>query len=218
MGVPVLALDVDTMPGMAYSIGIPPDQGRLPAGLAQLIEFKNGRRWKMIPGNGPTRLVDRHAFRGPDGIRFLELGKLPLAVEPSVTVAFRYVLERYRRAGWAMVGDLAAGTRQPMFRWSRFADTVVVVADASQKSLMSARKLSKLATHLVANRVRSAEELERIRSAVDLPLLHSIPYDEALARAEQKGLAPMDGAAGSAAVAAIGELTQRLMKLGRDIQ
>lgn len=213
MGLPVLALDVDTMPGMAFSIGIPPGQGRLPTGLAELVELKKGKRWKMIKGNGAARLVDRHGFRGPEGIRFLELGKLPDAIEASSTVAFRFVMERFKRDGWALVGDLAAGTRQPMFRWSRFADTVLVVADSSHKSLMSARRLRKVGTHLVANRVQSDDDVDRIRSAMDLPLLAVIPYDEELARAEQRGEPPMDGAPGSAAVAAIGELTRKLVSM-----
>ncbi|GAC1329906.1 MAG: carbon monoxide dehydrogenase accessory protein CooC [Candidatus Dormibacteria bacterium] len=215
MDYPVLALDADTMPGMAYSIGIPPGQGRLPPGLAELVEARQGKRWKMRKGNGAARLVDIHSVRGPDGVRFLELGKLPDAVEASTTVAFRHVMERFRRDGWAVVGDLAAGTRQPMFRWSRFADFVVVVTDSSHKSLISARRLRKLGTHLVANRVRSDSDVDRISAAIDLPLLAAIPYDEDLARAEQRAEAPMDGAATSLAVEAIGELTKKLVRLER---
>jgi hypothetical protein len=73
----------------------------------------------------PAALVDRYARIGPDGVGFLELGKLPGQVEPTVTVAFRYVLEGFRRKGWSMIADLAAGTRQPMFGWAGFARTIL---------------------------------------------------------------------------------------------
>ncbi len=205
----MLALDVDTMPGMAYSIGLPGVQARLPSGLAQRVE---GKGWIVGRGAGPARLVDRYAVRGPDGLRLLELGKLPGRVEPSVTVAFRYVLERHRRDSWDMVADLAAGTRQAMFGWARFATMVLVVADPTVKSLMSARRLAKVGTHLVANRVRDASDLERIQNAVGLPLIAALPFDEKLSEADRRGVAPIDFAPRSPGVAAILKLAIRLIE------
>jgi CO dehydrogenase maturation factor len=110
----VLALDLDTMAGLALSLGLGADGARLPSGLAERIE---GKGWQVKAELRPARLVDRYAMIGPDGVGFLELGKLPGQVEPPVTVVFRYLLERFRRRGWSMVADLAAGTRQPMFGW-----------------------------------------------------------------------------------------------------
>ncbi|GAC1505203.1 MAG: hypothetical protein NVS1B3_03100 [Candidatus Dormibacteraceae bacterium] len=205
----MLALDVDTMPGMAYSLGLPGIQARLPTGLALRIE---GKGWIVGKGAGPARLVDRYSVRGADGLRLLELGKLPDRIEPSVSVAFRHVLERFRRPSWDMVADLAAGTRQAMFGWARFATVVLVVADPTVKSLISARRLVKVGTHLVANRVRDASDLERITGAVGLPLIGTVPYDEKLAEADRRGLAPIDFAPGSPGVAAIMDLAVRLIK------
>lgn len=205
----MLALDVDTMPGLAFSIGAAGVPARLPTGLAERVE---GKGWQTLAGVRPSRLVDRYAARGPDDVRLLELGKLPESVEPTVTVAFRYVMERFRRKGWALVGDLAAGTRQPMFRWARFASTVVVVADPTAKSLMTARRLAKISTHLLANRVRSGADVDLIRAAVGLPLIGTVPYDEALAEADRRGVAPIDSAPDSEGVRAIGELANRLVR------
>ncbi len=205
----VLALDVDTMPGLAVSLGMPPDGARLPTGLAERVE---GKGWQVVKDARPARLVDRYAARAADGIRFLELGKLPGQVEPTVTVAFRHVMERFRRPGWALVADLAAGTRQAMFGWVRFARVVIVVADPSAKSVLTARRLLPMATHLVANKVRAPSDLAAITASVPLPLLGAIPYDETLAEAERRGLAPIDFAPDSPAVRATEELVGRLIQ------
>jgi CO dehydrogenase maturation factor len=206
-GVPVLALDMDTMPGLAFALGGPHEEARLPAGLASREE---GNGWQTRRGLRPSRLVDRYAACAPDGVRFLELGKLPGRVEPSVSVAFRYVLEGFRRPGWAVVADLAAGTRQPMFGWAGPKARVIVVVDPSTASILTARRLLALATHVVANRVRDAEDLERIRRAVPQPLLAALPYDESLIEAERRGQAPLDAVPEAPAVRAIAELAARL--------
>lgn len=197
------------MPGMAYSIGLPGVQARLPPGLAERVESKG---WVIRNGIKPSRLVDRYAIAGPDGVRLLELGKLPTSVEQSVSVGFRYVMERFRRPSWDLVADLAAGTRQAMFGWARFASVVLVVADPSVKSLISARRLAKVGTHLVANRVRDASDIERVEASVDLPLIGAIPYDEKLAEADRRGVAPIDFAPASPGVGAVIELAVRLIE------
>lgn len=205
----VLALDVDTMPGLAVSLGMPPEGARLPAGLAERVE---GKGWQVVKGARPAQLVDRYAAWAADGVRVLELGKLPGQVEPSVTVAFRHVMERFRRPGWTLVADLAAGTRQAMFGWAHFARIIVVVADPSAKSALTTRRLLPVATHLVANKVGCASDLEAITAGVPLQLLGAIPYDETLAEAERRGLAPIDFAPDSPAMIASEELVSHLIR------
>ncbi|GAC1317406.1 MAG: hypothetical protein NVSMB2_11070 [Chloroflexota bacterium] len=205
----MLALDLDTMAGLALSLGLGTASARLPANLAEHVEDKG---WQVKPGTRPGRLVDRYATIGPDGVSFLELGKLPGRVEPTVTVAFRYVLEHFRRAGWSVVADLAAGTRQPMFGWARFARTVLVVADPSSKSTLTARRLAKagVGTHLVANKVQGPADLAAIQAAIPLPLLGWVPFDVHLENAERDGLAAIDVAPDAPAVHAIARLAARL--------
>lgn len=212
-GQTVLALDVDTAPGLAISLGMSASEGRLPPNLAELIEGKRGRYWKMVKGAGPARLVDRFSVPAADGIRFLELGKLPDRVEPSVSVAFRSVMERFRRPGWTVVADLAAGTRQPMFGWADFAAVRVVVVEPSSKSILTARRLLPVATHLVANKVGSQSELDLITVALSLPLLGVIPYDRDVVEAEYQGVAPIDFSVHSRAVVAVADLVARLEEL-----
>ena len=210
----VLALDLDTMPGLGLSLGLDAPRARLPSGLAERVE---GKGWQVKHGVRPATLVDRYAATGPDGIRFLELGKLPHGVEPTVTVAFRHVLERFRRVGWAVVADLAAGTRQPMFGWARFARTVLVVVDPSAKALLTARRLVRagVGTHLVANNVRDGADLAAIRDAVALPLLGCVPFDPSVIEAERRGQAPIDVAPSAPAVSAMRRLADALAEAAR---
>src|SRR5262249_34175854 len=127
------ALDVDTLPGLALSLGLPLDEAG-DAGLPEdLGERQEERGWVLREGVDVADLVATHALTGPDGVRFLQLGKLPGRVKPGSTTAFRSVLEEFRADGWSMIGDLAAGTRQPFFGWSDFAQVVLMVVEPSAK-------------------------------------------------------------------------------------
>jgi CO dehydrogenase maturation factor len=179
----------------------------LPAGLAERVE---GKGWQPVKGFRPARLVERHAAHAPDGVRYLELGKLPGNLEQSRVIAFRAIMDRFRGEGWTVVADLAAGTRQPYSGWVGFASTVIVVADPSAKALLSARRLLSVATHVVANKIRTPGDLKAVTDAVPLPLLAAIPYDETLAESERRGLAPIDVVPDAPAVRAVAELARKL--------
>jgi CO dehydrogenase maturation factor len=134
-----------------------------------------------------------------------------------VSVAFRHVLERFRKPGVAIVADLAAGTRQPMFGWASFAKMVIVVADPSAKSLIAARRLVRagVATHILANRVESDTDTAHIQAQIGLPLVGSVPYDVAVVDAEKRGSAPIDMVPDAPAVKAVGELAARFLEQTR---
>lgn len=196
------------MPGLAFSLGLPSNPARLPADLFQVVDG----RWRPVRKTYPARLVDRYAAAGADGVRLLELGKLPGRVEPGASVAFRWVMESFRRPGWDVVADLAAGTRQPMFRWTRFAGVVVVVCDATAKSIATARRLEKVGTHLVVNRAAGQADIDRVISAVTLPLLGVVPDDPAVGEADRAGHALIDAAPASPAVRSIRQIATRLVE------
>lgn len=218
-GDPVLALDVDTLPGLSYALGLGlvGDAG-LPAELAERRE-KIG--WVMRKPVSAEELMEQHALRGPDGIRFMQLGKLPGNVRPGSSVAFRHVLETFRKPGWSMVADLAAGTRQSSGGWASFAETVAVVVQPSRAALIAARRLrtfipAETRVGLVINLARSGQPLgsEQIASELQLPLWGEVPYDEEVAAADLAGVAPIDSAPGSPAMVEIARLLSRLREEG----
>jgi CO dehydrogenase maturation factor len=217
-GEPVLALDVDTMPGLSYSLGLGPVTD---AGMPEeLAERREGEGWVLREEVSAEALVERYALDAPDGIRFLQLGKLPGKVRPGSTVAFRHVIEGFRRPGWSVVGDLAAGTRQGFFGWAGFAALIAIVAEPSRAALLSARRLRALvdvvpqaAAGLVLSKARAGDRAEELGAELALPVWGVVPHDAAVAAAERAGVAPVDAAPSSPAVAAVAELVSNLRAL-----
>lgn len=230
----VLALDVDTMPGLAQSIGLPLEARKDEGIPPDYGERQEGRGWVLKDGVEVDDLVAQYALDAPDGIRFLQLGKLPGRVKPGSTTAFRAVLSQYRAKGWSLIGDLAAGTRQPFFGWSNFAQIILIVVEPSAKAVLSAHRLAKLTQWplgegeqparfgLVANKIRNEAELQALQQMLaatavhGFPILATIPYDEGAAVAEQKGQAVIECGREMAIVQAIEELANVLEQMNSE--
>jgi CO dehydrogenase maturation factor len=226
----VLAMDIDTMPGLAHSIGLAQTDMSNDGIPETYGERQEEVGWVLKDGVDVAELVNQYARPAPDGIRFLQLGKLPHRVKPGSTAAFRAILNQYRADGWSMVGDLAAGTRQPFFGWSNFAQIILIVVEPSAKSVLSAHRLARLVNRplpegeqpqkfaIIANKIRDESDLVELRQLLaetavrNVPILSTIPYDKEAETAEQEGLAAIDSAPKSAVVQAIRELAVKLEK------
>jgi len=109
--------------------------------------------------------------------------------------------------------------RQPFFGWGDYAHTIFVVVEPTVKSMRAGRRLARLALidkppaviAVIANKVREDGDIARVEAATGLPVVASVPWDEALADAEKAGLAPIDAAPDSASVQAIASLVDQLM-------
>src|SRR5215210_6669617 len=103
---------------------------------------------------------------------------------------------------------------------ARYADSMYAIVEPYYKSLETGRRMSVLAKDLglervalIANKIRDDHELSAVREFADkhaLELAGVIPFDEQLPAAERAQRAPLDFAPDSAAVAAIGELAERI--------
>ena len=215
----VLALDVDTMPGLAFSIGL----GRVgDAGMPEeLGERRPGEGWVLREAISAEELVDRYALTAPDGVRFLQLGKLPGHVRPGSITAFRHVVETFRRPGWSIVGDLAAGTRQGLSGWAAFASLIGIVVEPTRAALLSARRLGRLAqlmpdarVGIIISKARGGDWNRSVRAELPFEVWAEVPHDESVAAAEREGLAPIDVAPASDAITAIARLVSHLRALG----
>lgn len=198
----VLALDSDPMPGMAFSLGAPQSDAGLPDEAVEEYQDDQGRRrYRLREGLTGPEAVEQYAVRTPDGVHFLQLGKArgPQWTNPRQHFGFQRVLDDLPGDGWSIVGDLPGGTRQPFLTWGRYAETFLVVVEPTPASLLTGRRLAKLAASAkaprvvaVANKVREPQDAARVADRTGLEVIASVPFDDAVGEADRLGRAVLD--------------------------
>jgi CO dehydrogenase maturation factor len=219
----VLAIDSDPLPGLAFSLGLAIEHSP-PIPEDAVIERKEGEegpRWRLSPDVDPFEAVEKWSVEAPDGVRFLQFGKIksdPRALWRS-QMAFRFVINKLPAGRWNVIGDLPGGTRQAFTGWGSWASTVCIVVEPTAKSLLSGRRLANMANLdpenpkrvvAVASKVREEDDVEMIAKGTGLEVIAAIPWDEELAEAERSQLAPLDFSPDSPAVRAVESLVERL--------
>jgi CO dehydrogenase maturation factor len=221
-GSPVLAIDSDPMPGLAFSLGMEQSDVGIPDdAVRERAKGEEGPRFRLREGLTAADAVEQYSVPGPDGVRFLQFAKLRGSLNATFKsqFAFRQILEDLPEDRWALVGDLPGGMRQPFFGWGDYAHTVFIVVEPTVKSMRAGRRLSRLALTenppavigVVANKVREEGDIAKVEAATGLPVLGSVPWDEEFAEAERVGRAPIDAAPNSAAVRAVEALVSQMM-------
>lgn len=221
----VVAIDSDPLPGLAFSLGVASTDTALPPDLVEQVDADGGA-WKLRDGTTAADAVEQHAFEGPDGVRLLQFGKLRGHVRTSAPSqqAFRVLVrELSEKTDLHLIGDLPGGTRQPFFGWGDFADVVVVVADASHASMLSARRLARLASAghgrqrvvAVANKIDDPSDADQLARFSGLPIVGVVPRDPAIAAADRAGAPVLDQSPTSPAVQAVASLVDALTEEAR---
>ncbi len=213
----VLAIDTDPMPGMAHSLGV--TEPAIPLLMGAVHKPEKGP-WRLRSGIGPVCVVRHYTTPAPDGVRLMQLGKADkdglASVNGSVS-AFLQIVRRLHEArslhDWAIVGDLAAGPRQPAAGFSPYASLYVVVVEATSQSAMTGRRVARIARGplgadviFVASKVGGREERLRVERLLGEPVDIEIPADPAVRDAENRHLAVVDVAPTSALVQAVEHL------------
>lgn len=145
----VLAIDTDPMPGLTSSLGV--SEPPVPPLMEAAVRTEGGP-WRLAPGVGPTTVVRRYTTPAPDGVLMLQLGKADkdglTAVNASVS-AFLVFVRRMHEApslhDWAVVGDLAAGPRQPGAGFTPYASLYLVMVEPTSQSALTARRVAGIA-------------------------------------------------------------------------
>lgn len=229
-GLPVVAIDGDTNPNLAQSLGVTAGSGEelvaLPGDLLVKKEDPNA--------NPPSELkipidevLERYGTAAPDGVRLLVMGKVEHAgrgCKCRAHAVARYVIAdllEYAGTDRELVVDMEAGLEHLSRGTTRNVDVLLAVAEPYYRSLETARRVYELAQELgidevrmVANKVRGPEESEAIRAYADrhgLELLAEIPHDEAVLHADLAGKPLLDvGGPDSPAVREIDRLAELL--------
>lgn len=217
----VLALDSDPMPGLAYSLGVPSSDEGIPADAVEEYDGLDGRRvYRLRSALDAASAIERYATISSDGVRLLQLGKSHgVKGENSYSHnAFQLIVDGLGdNDTWHVVGDLPGGTRQPFFGWGRYARTVLVVVEPTPASLLSARRLARLAQQrsaphvaALANKVRSHDDVDLVERRTGLPVIGSVPFDPTQRDADRHGMALLDLDSQAPMVSAIGSIVSSL--------
>jgi CO dehydrogenase maturation factor len=226
-GEPVLAVDSDPLPGLALSLGLEIENDvRIPDdAVVERQEGEKGPRYRLREGLDAAEAVERYAVEAPDGVRFLQFGKIGMKGETGrelfrSQLAFRQITRELPDGRWSVVGDLPGGTRQAFTGWGNFARTVLIVVEPSSAGLLSARRLANMVNlengpekvFAIANKVRQPDDVDLVKERTGLDVVAAVPWDEAFADAERKRRAPIDEAPDSEAVRAVESLVDRLVQ------
>lgn len=210
-GRPVVAVDLDTCPGLAFSLGIEVTDAGLPEDA--LEEQPNAPYgWQLSGDLTPDEAVERFAAPGPDGIRFLGLGKIG-SVDKDLArrsvAAIRQILVGFSKPGTDLIADLEAGPTTPFEGYHEFADHIVVVVGPAWRSAMTARRLLPMVGErrftIVGNRYRDEPDHPGMAPAI------RVPADPAVTQAEREGRSPFDACPDSPAVQAVARLADLLL-------
>jgi len=224
-GARVLALDSDPLPGLSLSLGSGPEP--LEPLLLQATEQDERGYWSWRPGIDAVSAAVDYATLAPDGVRLLRRGKLAgegVGASIGATKAFveigRALVDAPEFQDWTLIGDLPAGPRQLAENWAPYARTYLVVVQPGIQSILSARRMARVARQapavevvFVANRVAGDDDLARIERWIGESVLACVPSDADLAAAERLGVAPIDHAPGSPAIAAMRDLVAALSRV-----
>ena len=221
-GQPVLALDSDPMPGLPYALGVGVDDHPIPDDVV-VAGPEGGPRWVLRPGLDAAAMVNRYAAACPDGVRYLQFGNLwgHVVRLQQAQHAWSQVVTELDRDSWHLVGDVPGGTRQAMFGWAKYADTVCVVVEPTVKSMHTARRLLNLSEArwgpsrlvLVVNKVRNGSDAARISERLGMETDAVVPHDSVAGRADCRGAAPLDAAPDGSLAHAVDALVDRVVSL-----
>ena len=223
----VLAIDGDSNPNLALTLGVDPalmdDVPTLPPDLVR----------RGPDGLELTRSFDEvlagHSLVAPDGVSLLVMA-LPQHADTGCLCSMHATVRMLIEAAPAgrdgvTILDTEASPEHLSRGTAEYADAMFAVVEPYFKSLETGRRMAGLArdlgledVRLVANKVRDQRELDAVREFAEgneLEIAGVVPFDEHMPNAERASSSPLDLDPSAPAVRAIAELAERLVGHGR---
>lgn len=209
-GFSVLAIDADPNSNLALTLGLTPGEAEAITPLAEnaeLVEEKTGVR--PDEGSPVFRLsfrvddvIDRFGVKTPSGVGLVVMGAVRSSgqgcmcpANALVRAVLRHILTKRDEA---VIVDLEAGVEHFGRGTAEFVDAMLVVTEATVKSLETVKKVVRLSKGLginvvfvVGNKVNDKSDEVAIRKFCDankIPLLRVIPYDENVKKSDTQGI------------------------------
>lgn len=226
-GWPVLALDADSNPNLAITLGLPRKLGnQIQAVPASLGEWRTDDRDRAyvdltIP---LSQITERYGVAAPDNVTLLVMGTVDHAgvgCRCSAHAAARGIMGHLLLAeAPVVITDMEAGLEHLGRGTTEHADALLIVVEPYYRALETGRRVQQLARELgiphvytVANKVRTSAEEEAVRAfCVEhrLNLIATLPFDEGLLVAEANGSTILDDDPHSPLVQATATLAARI--------
>lgn len=221
----VLAIDGDSNPNLALTLGIPADRMNEVPTLPRDLLRRTDDGIELARTLGEVR--SSHSLAGPDGVTVLVMAH-PHPKEAGtgclcgMHATVRTLIETASDDDADItVLDTEASPEHLTRGTAKYADAMLTVVEPYFKSLETGRRMVALARDLglqrvllVANKVRDESELEAVREFAgrhDLELAGVVPYDQSLPEAERAEQAPLDHAPQAPAVRATAEIAARIV-------
>ena len=224
----VLAIDGDSNPNLALTLGVPAERmNSVPTLPRDLL-----RRTESGPKLTKTLEEVRasHSLEGPDGITLLVMAH-PEPEEAGtgclcgMHATVRTLIESVPDTDQDVaILDTEASPEHLTRGTAKYADAMLTVVEPYYKSLETARRMAALAhdlglerVALVANKIRDEHELEAVRefaASHELELAGAVPFEEGFPEAERARRAPLDFDPEMPAIRAIGEIAERFTANG----
>jgi|SRR5215210_511537 len=224
----VLAIDGDSNPNLALTLGIPAERMNsvptLPRDLLQ--RTPNG----LELSKSYEEVRSSHSLEGPDGTTLLVMA------HPQPEEADTGCLCGMHRTVQALIDEVSneqqdvtildteASPEHLTRGTAKYADAMITVVEPYYKSLETGRRMAALANDLglervvlVANKVRDEHEraaVEEFAEKHGLEVVGVVPFDEGMTNAERESRAPLDFDPSMPSIAAIEKIALRFAENG----
>ncbi|MDD1674016.1 MAG: P-loop NTPase [Methanomicrobiales archaeon] len=205
-GKPVIAIDADSSPNLALSLGISPEQAEqiLPVSEnKELIDLKTATEFPGVYNLSFTvdDIITRYALPTPAGVHLLVMGTVAAMGSGCACPANMVVQALLRHLvvhrGEVVILDMEAGVEHLGRGTADHVDLMLVVTDANGKSLHTARRIAHLSegsgilrVTILGNRIENAEQQHLVQEfchRYTLPLLGCVPFDPLVRDAGLRG-------------------------------
>ena len=241
----ILAIDGDPNPNLALTLGMTRDAADgityIPSNLMTINGSKDGIAI-LEPSIPRDEIMRLYAHKASKNVDLIVMGKPAHGTAGTGCMcashrAVRGLIAELTSYGEHTITDMEAGLEHLKRGTARNVDLMLVVAEPYYRSLEAALRTYELATELgipfvrvIANKARNADEQAAIETFCRqhaMPIIGSVPHEEAFAKAEMEALSPYDftpAAPGIGAIRAIaseidvlaGSLPPRGGEMGRE--
>lgn len=226
-GHPVIAIDADSSPNLALTLGLSAEQAQSVAPVAEntdLIQLKTGTEYSGVFRLSFTvdDIITKYAVPTPSGVSLLVMGTVKAmgtgCACPAYSVIRALVRHLVVEREDIVILDMEAGLEHLGRGTAEHVDILLAVTDANMKALDTAANICRMAQEanipevgFIANRIadeRQAEVVRRFAEQRRIPVRAEIPFDPLVVESGISG-APLDRSS-SHAVTAIRDLVTRL--------